>query len=54
MDAEQELLRHKPELRAACCAQFGWNDHLAGATVTIDGETVVEGGNLKEGSPSGY
>jgi leucyl aminopeptidase (aminopeptidase T) len=27
-------------------SNFGWNGHLAGATVTIDGETVVEGGNL--------
>lgn len=26
---------------------FGWNGHLAGATVTIDGETVVENGSLK-------
>lgn len=25
---------------------FGWTGHLAGATVTIDGEPVVEGGSL--------
>jgi len=29
---------------------FAWNGHLAGATVTIDGETVVEDGSLKVGS----
>ena len=29
---------------------FGWTGHLADATVTIDGETVVEGGSLKVGS----
>jgi leucyl aminopeptidase (aminopeptidase T) len=34
-------------------SNFGWNGHLAGATVTIDGEPVVEGGSLKEVSALG-
>lgn len=33
-------------------SNFGWTGHLAGATVTIDGEPVVEGGSLT--AASGY
>lgn len=34
-------------------SNFGWNGHLAGATVTIDGEPVVEGGSLTGATASG-
>jgi leucyl aminopeptidase (aminopeptidase T) len=35
-------------------SNFGWNGHLAGATVTIDGETVVEDGSLEVATAASY